>query len=989
MNVFFEGLTFSDVAGPDYDTHETAFIRPNLPGNNPGRTAFFTAPYPDIAQAGKSIITASAPIYFTGEFYNHTFNETYIASTGLDISVASISSLLDVLTDNLAKGSFAVLVDSKFNIIVASQTAVNILYPKRTGLEEERVTYSAADGSVVEDRRNVTYLVSDTIFQDLTELKNADWTGLRSKILKVRRGGRDFSTLKITRTGETRSTDFYVMYERWEYVADWILMAFAPTYEVKNAINISFYQNSTSNNVSSIVLEGEMGNVLVSEIFIVNRGSMDVSFRQKAVPKGLSLNLNESNKQILQSGSSFPLQISVFTDQLDVGRSSFSASFTVNDDDYPDCFYYKDKTLFISVRIFQRDCVALTGDKFRISNSDGNCVCITNAIAIRGRCHTYFSLLCAILFPLAFLLSYFVYRYVERKKEQADSVWTVHSPELIYDDPPKVLGRGSFGLVVLAEYRGTQVAVKRVLPKHMDLLPTGSTSLTSCRRSPKANLKVPALFDFPEEISQNMEEQGLVSSLSVNTYGSTKRKSFWHKLGGRSTYDQLRSDFVSEMRLLSKLRHPCITTVMGAVLCKDEPLLVMEYMEYGSLYDLLHNSTIVIEGNYVLPILRNIVQGIRFLHSATPEVIHGDLKAQNILVDVKFRAKVADFGLSNKKHDGVTGSPYWMAPELLRGESTNTAASDIYSLGIILYEVYSRKIPYLGEDFSNVIQLLKDPTTCKRPQAPSAMPAVIASLMSDCLLEDPGARPTSYELDARFKRFDVSCVQPGEVILSLQDKKVKRVNNLLNDIFPKHVARALSSGRKVEAENHECVTIFFSDIVGYTALSSGMSPLKISDMLDRLYTKFDLLSLDHGVFKVETIGDSWMGVTNLWDLQLDFTKQIALFSLAALSAAKETLIDLERPERGFVRIRIGLHSGPVLTNVVGARNPRYCLIGDTVNVASRMESTSIPGCIHCSKKTANLLSVQASNISIIYRGKINIKGKGNMQTYWLRNDQTL
>jgi class 3 adenylate cyclase len=86
---------------------------------------------------------------------------------------------------------------------------------------------------------------------------------------------------------------------------------------------------------------------------------------------------------------------------------------------------------------------------------------------------------------------------------------------------------------------------------------------------------------------------------------------------------------------------------------------------------------------------------------------------------------------------------------------------------------------------------------------------------------------------------------------------------LLDEVFPHHIAEALRQGRKVEPESKECVTIFFSDIVGFTNLSAKLSPLKVSDMLDRLYKKFDALSHQHDVFKVETIGDSWMGCTNL------------------------------------------------------------------------------------------------------------------------------
>lgn len=85
-------------------------------------------------------------------------------------------------------------------------------------------------------------------------------------------------------------------------------------------------------------------------------------------------------------------------------------------------------------------------------------------------------------------------------------------------------------------------------------------------------------------------------------------------------------------------------------------------MEYGSLGDLLKNNTFAFDGELILPILCDITQGLRFLHSADPQVIHGDLKARNVLVDSKFRAKVADFGLSQKKKIGATGTPFYMSP---------------------------------------------------------------------------------------------------------------------------------------------------------------------------------------------------------------------------------------------------------------------------------------------------------------------------------------
>jgi len=414
-------------------------------------------------------------------------------------------------------------------------------------------------------------------------------------------------------------------------------------------------------------------------------------------------------------------------------------------------------------------------------------------------------------------------------------------------------------------------------------------------------------------------------------------------------------------------------------------MLVMEYMVHGSLYDLLHNKTVIeVEGEQILPILQDISHGIRFLHAATPQVIHGDLKAQNILVDSKFRAKVADFGLSQKKQVGATGTPYWMAPELLRRESPNTAASDVYSFGIILYEVYSRCEPYEGEDFEKVLRGVIDPAIKKRPPIPNACPKQIRSLMSKCLLDNADERPTFEEIDTKLKLLDSASVEPGKYRISKQDKKEKELTvKLLSEVFPEHIAESLRKGKKVEPEHREMVTIFFSDIVGFTNISSTLPPIKISDMLDRLYHEFDSLSHEYDVFKVETIGDAYMAVCNLVKDQSDHTTRIAEFALKAVKAANATLIDTDNLDLGYVNIRVGFHSGPVVANVVGSRNPRYCLFGDTVNTASRMESNSEKNQIHCSKRAAVLLRKQNPDIGIRSRGTINVKGKGEMETYWI------
>jgi class 3 adenylate cyclase len=116
----------------------------------------------------------------------------------------------------------------------------------------------------------------------------------------------------------------------------------------------------------------------------------------------------------------------------------------------------------------------------------------------------------------------------------------------------------------------------------------------------------------------------------------------------------------------------------------------------------------------------------------------------------------------------------------------------------------------------------------------------------------------------------------------------------------------------VEPENHECITIFFSDVVNYTTVSAELDPQKVSNMLHRFFNRFDALAEKHQVFKVETIGEAWMGVTNcVADQSSDHAKRIALFVLDAVQAANETLIDVDDPDCGYLSIRVCFHSGEV------------------------------------------------------------------------------
>lgn len=165
----------------------------------------------------------------------------------------------------------------------------------------------------------------------------------------------------------------------------------------------------------------------------------------------------------------------------------------------------------------------------------------------------------------------------------------------------------------------------------------------------------------------------------------------------------------------------------------------------------------------------------------------------------------------------------------------------------------------------------------------------------------------------------------------------RKCEELLYELLPKTVADQLKRENQVKPESFQCVTIFFSDIVQFTQIAAASTPIEIVDFLNDLYTLFDSIIASYDVYKVETVGDAYMVVSGLPIRNgNEHARQIARMSLELLDQIKKFRIK-HLPNQD-VRLRIGIHSGPCAAGVIGLKMPRYCLFGDTVNTASRMES---------------------------------------------------
>ncbi|MBK9249562.1 MAG: hypothetical protein IPM69_15950 [Ignavibacteria bacterium] len=220
---------------------------------------------------------------------------------------------------------------------------------------------------------------------------------------------------------------------------------------------------------------------------------------------------------------------------------------------------------------------------------------------------------------------------------------------------------------------------------------------------------------------------------------------------------------------------------------------------------------------------------------------------------------------------------------------------------------------------------------------------------------------------------------------SERDRQIKLARfqeqeKILHNILPAQIAERMVAGEKMIADSHDHVSVFFSDIVGFTKLSQQVTAEELVGMLNGIFSQFDQIARKHGLEKIKTIGDSYMAVAGAPIPQENHAERAVLFALEVA----EFMENYRTDSGDKVDLRIGLHTGSVVAGVIGENKFSYDMWGDAVNVASRMESHGEAGKIHVSEEFKHAVeTLHATSLQFIRRGEMAIKGKGMMKTYFL------
>lgn len=206
----------------------------------------------------------------------------------------------------------------------------------------------------------------------------------------------------------------------------------------------------------------------------------------------------------------------------------------------------------------------------------------------------------------------------------------------------------------------------------------------------------------------------------------------------------------------------------------------------------------------------------------------------------------------------------------------------------------------------------------------------------------------------------------------------QKTDSILKDMLPRRIAQQLLSGEHIEACEHEA-TVMFCDLPAFQQAIPQCPPKDVVKLLNEIFKKLDRIVVLRGVYKVETVSDSYMTVSGIPEYTPEHAENMCHVALGMMWEARSVMDPVTKTP--FL-LRIGLHSGTIIAGVVGTKSPRYCLFGETVTLASQMESLGVAGKIQCSKWTYQK-AMETGRFEFSPRGRIAVKGRGEAETYFL------